>query len=78
MLELLLSLAKEHAEERVYDNEVEASDPERNLCISCEKCDFVAKSETGLKTHDTVKHKNQCLEHILKYQSRRRKWNRWK
>ena len=54
--------SKEHDEERVYENEVEAADPEsNNSSISCEKCDFVAKSEAGLKTHDTVKHKKSMF-----------------
>ena len=49
---------KEHADEKVVEHEVEAADPESKSCISCGKCDFVAKSEAGLKTHDTVKHKS--------------------
>ena len=47
---------KEHADRRDIEYEVEAADPESNSCISCEKYDFVAKSEAGLKTHNKVKH----------------------
>ena len=32
------------------------SEKDKDLALTCEKCEFVAKSEGGLKTHKTVKH----------------------
>ena len=32
------------------------SEKDKDLTLTCEKCEFVAKSEGGLKTHKTVKH----------------------
>ena len=37
------------------------SEKVRNLDLNCDKCEFVAKSEGGLKTHKTVKHKTVSL-----------------
>ena len=32
------------------------SEKDKDLAFTCDKCEFVAKSEGGLKTHKTVKH----------------------
>ena len=32
------------------------SEKDKDLALTCEKCEFVAKSEGGLKTHKTEKH----------------------
>ena len=44
----------------------EITEQESDLSISCGKCDFVAKSEAGLKTHDTVKHKKSLMRSFSK------------
>ena len=54
--------SKEHADERVIEYEAEAADSESISCHTCEKCGFLAKSEAGLKTHDTVKHKKSIFK----------------
>ena len=54
--------SKEHADEIVVEYEAEAADPESKSCHTCEKCGFLAKSEAGLKTHDTVKHKKSIFK----------------
>ena len=45
--------------EEVIEDECATTNSERqkDLSLSCDNCDFVAKSEGGLKTHKTAKHK---------------------
>ena len=43
------------------DEAAVASDTENVSKISCEKWEFIAKSEAGLKTHQTVKHKTSLM-----------------
>ena len=47
--------------EKHEDEAAAAADPENVSKKSCEKCEFVAKSESGLKTHQTVKHKTSIM-----------------
>ena len=49
-------------ENEVREHEVETAYPERDSMRSSEKCDFFAKSEAGLKTHHTVRHKTPLLK----------------
>ena len=37
------------------------SEKDKHLTLNCDKCEFVAKNEGGLKTHKTVKHKTVSL-----------------
>ena len=53
---------KEPIQEKDDIQEVEEiNKPERELLIACEKCDFVGRSESGLKTHVTVKHNKSSI-----------------
>ena len=42
------------------DTEDENEETETAREYSCDRCGFVGKSESGLKTHITVKHKIKC------------------
>ena len=42
------------------------SEKVRNFDLNCDRCEFVAKSEGGLKTHKTVKHKTVSLRAFTK------------
>ena len=35
--------------------------PEREFITACDKCEFLGKSESGLKTHGTVKHNKSSI-----------------
>ena len=49
--------------EKLEDEDVAAAaaDPENVSKKTCEKCEFVAKSDAGLKTHQTVKHNTSIM-----------------
>ena len=57
---------KEHVQDEVTEIDEETAYPENNSRNSCEKCEFVAKSESGLKTHVTVKHKTSMFRAYTK------------
>ena len=45
------------------DNDIEVDeDLEKGRTHKCEKCDFIGKTEGGLKTHMTTKHKTISLK----------------
>ena len=46
----------------IIEEETEVSDNVKEHLIICGKCEFVAKSESGLKTHMTVKHKTPLFK----------------
>ena len=46
--------------------DVGIAEQESDYSKTCGKCDFVAKSEAGLKTHDTVKHKKSLMRSFSK------------
>ena len=54
------------AEMNALDDENEAVGAKSEILISCEKCEFIAKSEAGLKTHNTVKHKTSLMRAYTK------------
>ena len=57
---------KVHIEEIEGEAEPAESENEKDLTITCNKCEFFAKSEGGLKTHKTVKHKTVSLRGYTK------------
>ena len=57
---------KRQAEINVLGEENETVGSKTKSSISCEKCEFIAKSEAGLKTHDTVKHKTSLMRAYTK------------
>ena len=52
-----LKCVENSEDHKAVEDEIEADEPISNSRMSCEKCEFVAKSEAGLKTHITVNHK---------------------
>ena len=57
---------KLQAETNVLGDENETVGTRSKSSISCEKCEFIAKSEAGLKTHDSVKHKTSLMRAYTK------------
>ena len=54
--------ASGQAPDMIIEEETEVSDTVKEHSIICGKCEFVAKSEAGLKTHMTVKHKTPLFK----------------
>ena len=52
--------------DEVTEKDKETDCSENKSPIKCEKCEFVAKSEAGLKTHITVKHKTSMFKAYTK------------
>ena len=50
----------EKVENEVIEENIETADSKKGT-TSCNKCDFIAKSEGGLKTHITTKHKHKTV-----------------
>ena len=61
-VELKGKQASGQAPDVVIEEETEVSDTVKEHSIICGKCEFVAKSESGLKTHMTVKHKTPLFK----------------
>ena len=57
---------KEHVQNEVIEKDEETANTESKAQNCCEKCEFVAKSESGLKTHVTVKHKTSMFKAYTK------------
>ena len=57
---------KEDVLDKVIEKDEETVNTESKAQNSCEKCEFVAKSESGLKTHVTVKHKTSMFKAYTK------------
>ena len=53
-------------EEVVVEDEMENGSLSLNTLTSCKKCDFIGKTEGGLKTHLTTKHKTVSLRGYTK------------
>ena len=60
-VEELLLANQSNREENIENEGAIREDSENGKDNNCEKCDFVGKTEGGLKTHMTTKHKTVSL-----------------